>query len=93
MNIKVQIFSKKLFYFSKKYDIMKKNIEYLEEKMKDTKEEKKMNFQSLRKYMLADYCGADCGKCYFDLLYDEFVRIQRCHRKCDCATRKHGQSK
>lgn len=54
-------------------------MEYLEEKMKDTKEEKKMNFQSLREYMLADYCGADCGKCYFDLLYDELVRIQRCY--------------
>ncbi len=46
--------------------------------MKDTKEEKKMNFQSLREYMLVDYCDIDCRKCYFDLLYDEFVGIQRC---------------
>lgn len=61
--------------------------------MKDTKEEKKMNFQSLREYMLVDYRDTDCGKCHFDLLYDEFVRIQRCYRKWDCATRKYGKSK
>ncbi len=49
--------------------------------MKDTNEEKKMNFQSLRKHMLVDNCGFNCGKCDFDLLYDEFVGIHRCGTK------------
>lgn len=47
--------------------------------MKDTKEtqkqesNEKINFQSLRKYLLVDNCCINCRKCDFDLLYDEFI--------------------
>lgn len=47
--------------------------------MKNTKEDekkeqnKKINFQSLRKCFFANYCDINIGKCNSYLLYDEFV--------------------